>query len=178
MQPSNYSGGIKACAENARSFNEAAKVLLDCNKFPAAFSLSAIAMPVEGGDAIQVTKAGGWVPRESWDGTQLYFLRGPAKLSIWRMPVAGGDATEVVPGPFTDQFAWDVSRTGLYYARTTSNGYVIQYLGFNANTPTEVFRDESETQHIYLAVSPDEETILFGARPTTRSELMLVENFR
>jgi hypothetical protein len=83
-----------------------------------------------------------------------------------------------VSAPINQQFDWDLSRSGLYYALATSEGYVIHYLAFDADTPMELFRDESDTQHYYLAVSRHDDTIVFGASPPPRSELMLVENFR
>jgi hypothetical protein len=59
-----------------------------------------------------------------------------------------------------------------------SRVYSIQHLAPGASQPTEVFRYESKLVHWYLSVSPDEQTILFGATPLPRAELMLVENFR
>ena len=43
---------------------------------------------------------------------------------------------------------------------------------------TEVFRKEGPFGHARLAVSPDDEWLLYAEAPSATSELMLVENFR
>ena len=43
---------------------------------------------------------------------------------------------------------------------------------------TELFRKDGPFFHVTMAVSPDEEWILYGEAPAATSELMLMENFR
>jgi Tol biopolymer transport system component len=137
-------------------------------------------IPAEGGEAIQVTRGGGSYARESWDGGTLYFIRDWEEPDLWRMPVEGGEASRVVPGTIAGPAEWAVSRTGLYYGMSPRAGaFTIQFLDFDSQRVTEILsREEGEAAWNGLAVSPDEETVLYTAQPPERSELMLVENFR
>jgi Tol biopolymer transport system component len=136
-------------------------------------------VPPDGGAAVQVTRDGGYYAVESEDGRYLYYCKS-SPSGIWRMPVAGGDESEVVDEPVGWE-DWALARQGLYYA-TTRGGrrreYTIQYLDFSSGRTTRLYRKEGVQYHISLTVSPDEKWILFGEAPAQRSELMLMENFR
>jgi Tol biopolymer transport system component/serine/threonine protein kinase len=139
-------------------------------------------MPAEGGEAVQVTRGGGLYAEVSWDDQYLYYATRDSGPDIRRVPVEGGEDVEVVPGPIGSAFDWAVAPDGLYYAHEAPNPrgeeYSIQYLDFESGRTTEVFREEGPSSHYGLAVSPDEEWILYGAQPPGTSELMLIENFR
>jgi len=141
-------------------------------------------IPAEGGDAAEVTRGGGYRPRESWDGRYLYYYKPGSNRSssgVWRVPVEGGGETEVVRG--FEGADWALSRSGLYFAtreRIAGPGaleYRIRFLDFASGEVAEVFRREGPYYHDWLAVSPDDAWILYGATPPPQSELMLVENF-
>jgi Tol biopolymer transport system component len=140
-------------------------------------------IPAEGGEAVQVTRGGGFYAEESWDGRHLYYSPTPPRTGIWRVAVEGGDETEAVQGHmgFGD---WTLSRSGLYYAtrerilvRRTSE-YTIRFLDFESGQVMDLFRKKGPFRHGFLAVSPDEEWLLYDEAPAPQSELMLVENFR
>jgi Tol biopolymer transport system component len=148
-------------------------------------------IPVAGGQADQVTRGGGYRAMPSWNGKHLYYANRNTATGIWRVPLQGGTETEVLLGPIALSSAWAVSQSGLYYA--TSRGlppglepaksgraeYVIHHLDFESGQVTDVFRKEGPFNQMGLAVSPDEEWILYSEGPLQRtSELMLVENFR
>ena len=52
--------------------------------------------PSHGGAAIQVTRIGGSGPVESSDGKTLYFTKGDGADGIWRMPLDGGQESQIV----------------------------------------------------------------------------------
>jgi hypothetical protein len=148
-------------------------------------------MPTEGGQAVPVTKGGAVHAWESWDGRHLYFAN--LERGIRRVPLAGGEETEVVRGPLNYDADWTLSRRGLYYAierarvfggwddsrqARVPTEYVIRFLDFDSGQVTELFRMDGPVRHRWLEVSPDEESILYGEQPVFRSEIMLVENFR
>jgi Tol biopolymer transport system component len=138
-------------------------------------------VPAEGGPAIQVTRHGGHLSAESWDGRHLYYSKTWVS-GVWRMPIGGGEETPVVSGPLAYR-AWALGRSGLYYAvasetRGLLQAYVIWYLDFESGAKSEVYRKEGPFTDVHLAVSPDESWVLHAERPTFRSELMLVEDFR
>jgi Tol biopolymer transport system component len=141
-------------------------------------------IPPEGGQAVQVTRDGGRYAVESWDGHDLYYSKDDSP-GIWRMPVAGGEETHVVRESPREPRAWALSRSGIYFATHRplpvgrTEEYVIRFLAFESGEVTEVFRQEGPFMDSWwLAVSPDEQWVLFGQRPAETSELILVENFR
>jgi Tol biopolymer transport system component len=142
-------------------------------------------IPAEGGEAAQVTRGGGVYPQESWDGRHLYYASLGYGPGIWRLPVNGGDETEIVPGPIAASGGWALSRSGIYYAtrraeRDLNEEYTIQHLDLESRQLTQLFRKEGPFDHAAarLAVSPGEEWILFSEFDEWQSELILVENFR
>jgi hypothetical protein len=138
-------------------------------------------MPADGGEAAQVTHGGGFYGEESWDGKHLYFFRSFAPL-VWRMPVGGGEETAVWGSGVWNDFV--LSRDGIYQGSREEGSagrtltYTIHYYDFESAEVTDVFREEGPFLHLWLAVSPDEEWILFSRSPLQTSELTLVENFR
>jgi len=139
-------------------------------------------IPSAGGPAVQVTRSGRFYAQESWDGRHLYYTNSQFPIGIWRAPVAGGEETEVVRGPVSWWQDWALSQRGLYYSTVRPRGheseYTVQFLDFGSGRTTEVFRQLGSSEHSGLAVSPDEEWLLYGEWPEAQSELMLVENFR
>ena len=103
---------------------------------------------------------------------------------IWRVPLAGGDESEVVKGPVGWE-DWALGRRGLYYA-TVRHLVVSPPAGVHDPVPglqlrpydAALSKDAGTTTHRSLTVSPDEKWILFGEAPGWQSELMLMENFR
>src|SRR6185312_5115030 len=69
-----------------------------------------------GGDAVQVTRAGGYASSfESPDGKDLYYRKLDEK-GIFRMPAVGGTEVQVVSGVVGDGFA--VTSKGIYFKNT------------------------------------------------------------
>jgi hypothetical protein len=138
-------------------------------------------MPAEGGPAVQLTRHGGRWPRESWDGRFVYFAKGDRESAIWRVPVDGGEETEVLAGPLPSA-VWALGHGGIYFweIQRLPRGQhaAIQYLDLESGEVSEVFRKDGPAGHGWLAVSPGEEWILYSETPAPTSELMLVENFR
>jgi Tol biopolymer transport system component len=148
-------------------------------------------IPADGGEAQQVTRRGGYFARESWDGRTLYYAKSPGSTGLWQVPVEGGDEIEIVPGPIPMWWDWDVSRTGIYYfmipvrsAVFTSYNhgyhgtYTLYFKDFSSGGVSDLFRREGVNAALCLAVSPDEEWIVYVEIPPGESELVLVENFR
>ncbi len=96
--------------------------------------------------------------------------------------MGGGEETEVFSGPIGRK-NWALSRGGIYYFTETVQGrrleYAVEYFDIESGQVTELFRREGPIVfRPGLAVSPDEQWILYNRRPLDTSELMLVENFR
>jgi Tol biopolymer transport system component/predicted Ser/Thr protein kinase len=138
-------------------------------------------IPADGGTAVQVTRGGGFYAVESEDGRALYYAKSSSS-GIWRLVLAGGGESELVKGPVS-WANWALGRRGLYYATgqdvaARRGVFTIQFLDFDSRKTTPLFRSEGIATHFSMAVSPDEQWILFGEAPGWQSELMLMENFR
>jgi Tol biopolymer transport system component len=139
--------------------------------------------PADGsGEAVQLTRNGGWYAEESRDGRYVYFDRGFADRTVMRIPVGGGEETEVLRAPYGSE--WTLAENGIYYAswewkvRWRRVSYAIRYLDLGSGRVTAVFRAERPVFPTGLTISPDERSILYAEAPLPESELMLVENFR
>jgi Tol biopolymer transport system component len=136
-------------------------------------------IPAEGGRAVQVTRNGGWYAVESEDGRYLYYSKADVS-GIWRVPLAGGDEQEIVTEPVHWE-GWSVRGRGVYYLTRLEwlanlRQCTIRHIDVDTRRTTTLF--DQEVGCLSMTVSPDERWILFGQAPPSRSELMLVENFR
>jgi hypothetical protein len=99
----------------------------------------------------------------------------------------------VLAGPLPYYADWALSRSGIYYATQKARvfggvddsfrarvptEYTIRFLDFESGEVAELFREQGPFRHRWLAVSPDEEWILYGGQSLAQAELMLVDNFR
>jgi len=141
-------------------------------------------IPAAGGPALQVSRGGGHAPHESRDGRHVYFARFTGgQTSIRRAPVDGGEDTEVMRGP-SGWDAWAVAARGVYFLnsrlvlRGRKSETTIAYFDFESRRTVPIFRREGAMFNYGIAVSPDEQWILYGEYPVPQSELVLVENFR
>ena len=136
-------------------------------------------MPATGGEAIQLTRDGGFAPLESTDGKFLYYLKSLNDTAIWRMPIESGQATMVLEG-LSEYRNLAVLESGLVFVpnRNTSS---LQFLSFATGkvAPLANFdRPIGVGPFNGLAVSPDARSILYTQFEQAGKELMLVENFR
>jgi hypothetical protein len=75
-------------------------------------------IPAEGGQAVQISKAGGFQPQESADGRDLFYVDGPRAASgiaapskLLRLSVKSGEEVTVLES--VPPFAWSVTETGI-----------------------------------------------------------------
>ena len=133
-------------------------------------------MPASGGPKVQVTKRGGYVPFESADGQYLYYVT--PQNALWRLPLAGGEETQVLSDLAPSGSAYALGKQGIYFIRATGQGggQELAFLPFATRQISPVVTiPRSVTDG--LALSPDERLILYSQRDHVSSNLMLVENF-
>jgi Tol biopolymer transport system component len=132
-----------------------------------------------GGGAIQVTRNGGDVPQESPDGKFLYYSKGwPLPLSVWKMPVEGGQETKVLDS-VNPSTLWTVGSKGIYFfsAADDKGRSGLGVYEFATAKTTKLLTVERNVIS-GLTVSPDGRRILYTQFDEAGSDLMLVENFR
>ncbi len=140
-------------------------------------------LPAEGGEPSRITDDGGFYAEESWDGETLYYVKSWTGEGIWAKALEGGGADrQVAPEPVR-WYDWTVAKTGIYFIQQDVKtplltSYRIHFFDFASGEVTEVFRRDGPFAYEWLAASPDEEWLLFGANQAGQAELMLAENFR
>jgi Tol biopolymer transport system component/DNA-binding winged helix-turn-helix (wHTH) protein len=135
---------------------------------------------LSGGPPIQVTTNGGVFGVESGDGRFFYFAKF-AEAGIWRMPLNGG-AEEIrvldQPRGGTDWDFWALVHNGIYFvARGADSKDSVEFLDFAGEKKVRIFTMDGRPND-GLAVSPDEESILFAQVKLSESQVVLVKNFR
>ena len=126
-------------------------------------------IPVEGGEAVQVTHQGGSGGFESTDGF-FYYVR---DSSLWRVPSAGGEEAEVFESDSIGTHEWTLVKNGAYFTLRPAGS--IHYFDFPSGESVEVARVGGNVGP--LSVSPDGRSLLFGLSEPSESDLMLVERF-
>ena len=133
-------------------------------------------LPVKGGVAEQVTKAGGSTAQESADGKTLYFTTNSRVSSLYAMPTAGGPAPKIV-----DQVverAFQVFEDGVYYLAQPTGQRELRFRRFADGRERVIGTVKGGMLGQYLSVSPDRKSFLFTHSPQVGADLMLMENFR
>ncbi|MGH9959784.1 MAG: winged helix-turn-helix domain-containing protein, partial [Pyrinomonadaceae bacterium] len=138
-------------------------------------------VPVEGGEAVQLTKNGGFRTYESPDGKFMYYSKLDAS-GLWRIPVEGGEES-----PILDQLqkgywqAWSVVDRGIYFINPAPKPpATIEFFSFATRRVTRIASLEKESFKwgSTLAISPDGRWVLYTQLDQSGSDIMLVENFR
>jgi hypothetical protein len=134
---------------------------------------------------------GRWTPRASQDGKFVYYIHfGDPKTpaSIRRIPVDGGEETLVVglPGG-TGWNCWSLGERAIYYIDWGATPRAaIKCFSLETRKTTQLGEIVKERRlrgfgfqpGIRLAVSPDEQWLLYVQYDQSGSDIMLVENFR
>jgi Tol biopolymer transport system component len=141
-------------------------------------------VPFAGGNPEQVTRTGGECADTSPDGQWMYFTKSGGTGGVWRMPVAGGEATRLT-GPIY-RYNYAIAQDGLYFmpapavflpTATAGRSTSINFLNFASGAATEILKIDSPVD-LGLAVSPDGHNLLFTQIDYVGQDLMLVENFK
>src|SRR5262249_49240871 len=116
---------------------------------------------------------------ESLDGKFLYYTKGDSSGSLWKMPVSGGEESQILPSVANRAFS--VVKEGIYFIPEagTDGKSSIHFLAF-ATGMVKTVAPISGSPAEGLAVSPDGSSLLFSQSKTAmfEADLMLVENFR
>ena len=137
-------------------------------------------MPLAGGEAVQVTSAGGYEVRESADSRTLFYMKG-MHGSLFERSVAGGPERRIVETIFRSNF--EVTKTGVYYTTRPDPAqspdlFELRLLAFSTRRTTVLNRFDA-IESIGVSVSADGRTVITsGVRTSSSSDLWYIENFR
>jgi len=133
-------------------------------------------MPVEGGQSVPVTRAGGITGQESPDGRFFYYSKAwRGELSLWRL----APAEQQVLKSIHNHSAFAVVDDGIYFIEKShaTGGASIRFIGLSGGQAREIMAADKPVV-VGLTVSPDRGTILYTQVDREDSDLMLIENFR
>jgi len=139
----------------------------------------------EGGQESQLTRQGGFDPRESPDGKQLYYTKQRNVSEIWKVSPDGGAETAVLtdPAAATDFGWWQPFNDGIYFVSRVPKSRPeedrIQFFDF-ATKHIDLIAPTSKPVSGYggFSVSPDRQHIILAQIDQNENDIMLVENFR
>ncbi len=132
-----------------------------------------------GGVPVQVTKNGGAAAFEATDGRVLYYAKDVRMPStLWRVPVDGGEETQVLEAPLSYSTNFVVVEEGVYLV--SAPGMRLPGVLYFFNFATRALKPVATIPLWWfgLAISPDRRSILYSQVDHAGSDLMLVENFR
>lgn len=128
-------------------------------------------VPAQGGAPVQITANGGCAAAQSGDGSALYYAK-PGIKGVWVSPLRNGlpsgpESRVMQDLDVADCGNWALGRAGIYYVR---RGGINQKHGticlFHLDTGVTTIIHEMKAPPLWqgfgLAVSPAEDTILFG----------------
>jgi Tol biopolymer transport system component len=132
-------------------------------------------VPAGGGEAVRVTRKGGFAAFESSDGQWVYYTKNDGARNLWKRHRDGGEEIQVLESVVAGAFA--LVSEGIYFIpKADSVGrYSIQFFDFATKRIRSISTVESPQGH--LSLSPDGRWILYTQTDQVGSDLMLVENF-
>jgi len=136
-------------------------------------------IPAQGGKALQLTRRGGRVARESKDGRSLYIATLPrdGRCTLWRMSPAGGEETQILASIWP--FGWDLTEDGIYYENLPGpDGMRAMYFYSFATGKSTPMLDTPLRGGHGLAISPDGKTLLYDESSEIVADTMLLDHFR
>jgi len=138
--------------------------------------------PAAGGQAIQVTREGGFEGFESPDGKYFYYAKGRGLPGIWRVPSGGGAERLVLDHHQAGVWRyWRIVDHGIYFVTAATPAQpLLEFFSFATGKISEIARLERDPDKFVpgLAVSPDGRRLLYVQRDQSGSDIMMVENFR
>lgn len=137
-------------------------------------------MPAEGGQAVQLTRQGGFVALESGDGKYLYYCKGSGP-GIWRLPAEGGQEVPILPNqPGAGCWGqWALADDGIYFIKGQAQSpSSVEFFRFATAQTTMVIGLGKVNDYVSgFAISPDHHEVLYSQRDPINSDIILVENF-
>jgi serine/threonine protein kinase len=136
--------------------------------------------PAAGGELRQVTQKTGLFLCESPDGEFVYYCGSTSPPSLWRVPVDGGEETEVLHA-IDHPSNCSITDQGIYFVpvrNPAGGGSSVIQLFHLATGKIEVVATLDKDLYYGLTVSPDGRWLLYSQVDQQSCDLMLVENFR
>jgi Tol biopolymer transport system component/DNA-binding winged helix-turn-helix (wHTH) protein len=134
-------------------------------------------VPAEGGVAVRLTKEGAY-PQESADGKRVFYVVGGERKELWSVSVNGGDERREEGMPTLEyEMSWAPAQNGIYFVDGPPSHLSVNYFDFAARR-VKVWELHSMIVCCGIAVSRNDDTLLFSGIDHLESDIMLVEGFQ
>jgi Tol biopolymer transport system component/DNA-binding winged helix-turn-helix (wHTH) protein len=134
--------------------------------------------PAWGGTAVQVTRHGGFAAEESEDGKDLFYVREGSPASIWKMPVGGGDESEVDGAIHpVDWAAWTLVKDGMLFVEPSVDDDVGVSL-FDLSSKQVRHLADLDKAPFWLTATRDGRAVIFDQPGQFEGRVVVLENFR
>jgi Tol biopolymer transport system component len=136
-------------------------------------------VPAAGGTAVRMTKDGKY-PQESSDGKRVFYTTGEGGAELWSVSVNGGDEHREEGLPqLVNNISWTPFSNGIYFIDGLPGHLSVKRFNFSdrkslpvANVPGIIL------VCCGIAVTRDNDALLFSGLDRAEADIMLVENFR
>jgi Tol biopolymer transport system component len=134
-------------------------------------------MPATGGAATKISEQSGWCPLESIDGQFLFYMSSSGS-TLRSLPLSGGSERELLSGVSGRGTSYAPANHGIYFIRTVDHdrNRELAFFDFASQSISVLARIEKPVW-LGLAVSPEEDLLLYSQVDHRVSNLMLVEDF-
>lgn len=153
-------------------------------------------MPASGGEAIQITRNGGWEAQDSPDGKLLYVAKestnrlraqdyslASAPGGLWSLPVDGGPETLLIPA--VTHGYWCVASQGIFFVDITGPqdnlaAKPVRFFDFATRRTTQVASIEKNLQGgaMSFSVTADGRRLLWAQIDQESADIMLIQGWK
>ena len=134
------------------------------------------------GKPVQVTRQGGFAAFESTDGKWTYYAKGRDRSGLWKVPVDGGEESEVIASLKAGYWGyWAVTDKGIYFIDLKRpSEAVVELFSFATERVKQLARLPKDPPFgdSGFSISKDGRWVLYTQVDQSGSDIMLVENFR
>jgi Tol biopolymer transport system component len=134
-------------------------------------------LPIDGGDAEQLTDSGGAFPLESHDGREIYYMKLTSPRSIWRRPLEGRDESLLFEAPISQRGFTLWEDEIIYLRQDPEKAWVEAYNLATGEITTIADLGEGTRLGGYgrHTVSPDGRSIVFTREDGGGSDILMVD---
>ncbi len=127
----------------------------------------------------QITKDNGIIPQLY--GTYIYYVKDFDHHDIWRIPIKGGTEESVLKGVADFLLRqWVVAKNGIYFIRDNNGSPVLDFYNIETKKISHIRNLPQAVSDPFakIEIAPDESYILYSKQEPTKSDIILVDNFR
>jgi Tol biopolymer transport system component len=138
-------------------------------------------IPSQGGNALQLTRQGGFAGFESADGSSFYYAKTSSDSDIWRIQLEDGQEAAVSPQLHLQQWTgWALGDKGVFFVREGPDAHpVLRFLDFTTARVKDVTSLEKQPWPwpLWISASADGRFVAYEQVDMEVSNVMLLENF-